>query len=438
MAVNINSVSISDVNGYVAKFETYVQKKSALKIQVDATSTNGTIEQNDYRISVNGNVYYGNDVTTDILKLSGTNTIIIQVSDSRGATATTTRTIRVAAYNAPIISTATAIRCDANGTPNKTGTYAKVTIEANCTSLTGNTYEYRVLYKKKKETEYMSASFNGTSSTISESKIISGIDANSGYNFIIQAQDQLASSAKIKSLSSKFVVFSVLANALGVAIGKKAEYENTFEVGYSRTILSKNVFMGADATNNEEKKIRFNTGEDATNKHDVYIYGGNGGSEVAWGVYDGKNGLRIISFNDVTKELYTAATSFNINGTKILDYCTDSGWKTLTLSSNFVTYSSNTVPSYRKVGKVVEIVGAVKPATTLANGTTEYTIGTLPAGYRPTKNQVTLICSGSGRAIWLLSITTSGQVIFSRYRIGDTFIDAPTDAWLPFQATFTV
>ena len=438
MAVNINSVSISDASGYFSKFETYIQKKSTLKIQVDATSTNGTIVESDYRISVNGNVYYGNNITTDILKLAGTNTIVVQVSDSRGATATTTRTIRVTAYNTPVINTATAVRCNADGTPSKTGTYAKVTIGASCTELTGGTYSYKVLYKKKKDTEYMSASFNGTGATVSESIIVSGIATESAYDFIIEAQDYFSLSAKIKSLSSKFVVFSVLANALGVAIGKKAEYENTFEVGYSRTILSKNVFMGGDGTNDDEKKIRFNTSENATNTHDSYIYGANGDRQVSIGAYDGKNDSVIWSYNDTTRELTVNATSFNFRGQQILNGTYDSGWQTLTLASNFTTYSSNTVPSYRKVGKVVEVVGAVKPTATLANGTTEYTIATLPTGYRPTKNQVTLICSGSGRAIWLLSITTSGQVIFSRYRIGDTFIDAPTDAWLPFQATFTV
>ena len=438
MAVNIESVSISDATGYFQKFESYIQKKSILKIQVNATSTNGTIEQSDYRISVNGNVYYGNIVTTEILKLAGTNTIVIQVSDSRGATATTTRTIKVTAYNAPIINTASAIRCNADGTPNKTGTYAKVTIDATCTNISGNTYAYKVLYKKKKDTEYMVASFNGTSAIINESKIISGIDVNSGYDFIFEAQDILALSAKIKSLSSKFIIMSVLSNALGVAFGKKAEYENTFEIGYNRTILSKNVFMGSDAINSEEKKIRFNTSSTATNSHDVYMYGGNGESEVAVGVYDAKNNLRAWSYNDVTKELYTGASSFNINGTKVLDYCTDSGWQTLTLSSNFATFSSSTVPSYRKVGKIVELCGAIKSTATIAGSTTLYEIGTLPSGYRPTKNQVAVLCDSNQTGAWLLTISTNGAVSFSRHRIGDALASVTTDVRLSFQATFTV
>ena len=470
MAVNINSVTLSDATGYLTKFGSYIQKKSKLKVKVNATSTNGTIDYYGYRITVNGATYYVNDITTDVLKTSGTNTIIIQVFDSKGASASTTRTINVTAYDTPVISNATVIRCNADGTANKTGAYAKATIGATCTSLTGNTYAYRIKYKKKKDTTYTSVAFTGTGATINESKIISGIDVNSSYDFLFEAQDYMSLSSKIKTLGTKFVIFNVLANALGVAFGKKAEYQDTFEIGYGNTILSKNVYMAGNKTNDEEKALFFNSKTDATYQHNSYIYGGSGTSPVAIGIYDGKNGLRVFSYDDTTKEIVSGATSFSIANKKVLTtedidkefstvnengvastllvmdikydyldvYCTDSGWQTLTLGSDFAAYSSTTIPKYRKVGKVVEVCGVLKPTATITGSATQYTIATLPAGFRPTSSQVTLVCQGSGQSVWTLTIPTTGVMTFSRYRSGATLTDATTDAWLPFQATFTV
>lgn len=470
MAVNINSVTLSDATGYFTKFGSYIQKKSKVRVKVNATSTNGIIGNYDYRITVNGSTYYANDITTDVLKNSGTNTIIIQVFDNKGATASTTRTINVTAYDTPVINSTNVVRCNADGTTNKSGSYARVDIDAVCTSLSGNTYSYRIKYKKKSATTYTSVSFTGTGATINESKIISGIDVNSSYDFLIEAQDYFSLSTKIKSLSSKYSIMSILRRGLGVAFGKKAEYEDTLEVGYRNTILSKNVYMGGKNTSDEEKDIFFTTKTDATYPHNSYIYGGDGTNPTAIGIYDGKNGLRVFSYDDTTKELFSGVTSFNIGSKKVLTaedidkefstvnengvastllvmdikydyldvYCTDSGWQTLTLGSDFAAYSSTTVPKYRKVGKIVEICGVLKPTATITGSTTQYTIGTLPAGFRPTNSQVTIVCQGSGQAVWTLTIPTTGVMTFSRYRSGATLTDATTDAWLPFQATFTV
>lgn len=470
MAVNINSITLSDATGYLNRFGSYVQKKSKLRVQVNATSTNGIIDVFNYRITVNGDIYYSNDITTDVLKSSGTNTIIIQVFDNKGATASTTRTINVLEYNTPVIDVADVIRCNADGTANKAGTYAKVTINADCTNLSNNTYAYRIRYKKKKDEAYTTVAFTGTAATINESKIISGIDANSSYDFIIEAQDYLSLSAKIKSIGSKFSPFSVLANALGVAFGKKAEYENTFEVGYDNTFLSRYVYMNGNRKDNSQKRIWFNSPSDAQYPHNAYIYGGESASQFAIGLYDELNDLRILSYRDEDKTLVSEVDFFQIQGQDILTarnvnsgfstvdpndvvstsliidiknnyldpFCTDSGWQTLSLTSDFAAYDGTATPKYRKIGKVVEVRGAVKPTKTLSSSNTEIVIGTLPSGFRPSGYLITHICQGSGGATWLLTIQTDGRVTAARYRNGDTFTNMETSHWLPFQVTFTV
>ena len=115
----------------------------------------------------------------------------------------------------------------------------------------------------------------------------------------------------------------------------------------------------------------------------------------------------------------------------------DTGWKTLTLNSDFHTYEDNSAntPQYRKIGKVIEIVGAIAPTSNISAGTNK-TIATLPEGYRPSKNRY-FICQGTGRAIWTLYVYSNGNVIFSRYGKSD-YTDVSTDVWLPFNVTFLV
>ena len=115
----------------------------------------------------------------------------------------------------------------------------------------------------------------------------------------------------------------------------------------------------------------------------------------------------------------------------------DTGWKTLTLTSDFKAYGNvnDNVPRYRKVGKLVEIMGAVAPAKDFSAGE-DYVITTLPEGYRPSINRF-FICQGSGRAIWTLYVYSDGRVIFSRYGTS-AYAAASTSVWLPFNVTFLV
>lgn len=115
----------------------------------------------------------------------------------------------------------------------------------------------------------------------------------------------------------------------------------------------------------------------------------------------------------------------------------DTGWQTLTLTSDFHTYedSSPNIPMYRKVGKVVEIVGAIAPTSEIPSGTNKL-IATLPEGYRPSKNRY-FICQGSGRNIWTLYVYSDGSIVFARYG-SSAYAAASTSVWLPFNVTFLV
>lgn len=118
------------------------------------------------------------------------------------------------------------------------------------------------------------------------------------------------------------------------------------------------------------------------------------------------------------------------------DLAQDSGWITVTPNSNFTTYSTI---RYRKLNGIVQLVGALSPATTatLADGADNVVAFTLPEGYRPSSN-MDILCQGSLLSIFLFRLKTSGDVAVGRYR--DSFDRYPTSVavstWLPFSVTF--
>lgn len=113
----------------------------------------------------------------------------------------------------------------------------------------------------------------------------------------------------------------------------------------------------------------------------------------------------------------------------------DSGWQTLTLTSDFENYNTSNPVTYRKEGATVFLTGIVSPAAAFTGSTDKITIGTLPSGYRPRRQQ-NLLCQGSGLAKWLLTVETNGVVACSRYHDNSGYAQATTSSWMPFSATF--
>lgn len=166
----------------------------------------------------------------------------------------------------------------------------------------------------------------------------------------------------------------------------------------------------------------------------VGFYNTSHSTRYAW---VGRNG------EDNTKFYFTAAdniTQFYFNKDIYAPNLEDSGWVYPTLNSKFTHYSSSENKTrYRKIGKLVEVVGEVKltSSVTTSNAATQYTIFTLPTGYRPS-NRISHVCQGSNYYKWMVIINTSGTVTFSRYNNGSAYVECSTSSWLPFQLTFYI
>lgn len=121
---------------------------------------------------------------------------------------------------------------------------------------------------------------------------------------------------------------------------------------------------------------------------------------------------------------------------KAVEFYRDTAWTNLTLDSAWTYYNNdvNNTPKYRVKGDVVEIRGQISPVTAHATSNTRETIATLPTGARPS-NDIYVLCQGSGKATWLFSVQTTGEITLSRYGVS-TNDTVPLNAWLPFQVTF--
>lgn len=56
------------------------------------------------------------------------------------------------------------------------------------------------------------------------------------------------------------------------------------------------------------------------------------------------------------------------------------------------------------------------------------------SGFRPSMRKE-ILCQGSGKNSWLLTISDEGEVSFSRYGT-NTYNDANSSTWLPFHVVF--
>ena len=129
----------------------YVQNKSAVRIQTTGSGVlSSTITKMETSISGYTADAYKNtvnsasvDFTSGLLTVSGTATITVKVTDSRGRTATKTATITVTAYNSPTGSL-TVQRVDSSRNVDPAGTYAVYSLSKSYTAVGSNSLSWSI------------------------------------------------------------------------------------------------------------------------------------------------------------------------------------------------------------------------------------------------------------------------------------------------------
>lgn len=110
----------------------------------------------------------------------------------------------------------------------------------------------------------------------------------------------------------------------------------------------------------------------------------------------------------------------------------DTGWQLMTLSSGYDYYNSSYDSGklwIRRVNKLVEIRGVVKPTAQKTASTEGVQFATIPSGYRPSYQFRMAICQGSSMNRYALAANTNGTLTWARYGTTSS-ANVASGAWL--------
>ena len=283
----ISGVTIAEtVSGLNTQFGGFVQSKSRVKVTITAAGALGsTITA--YKTVVDGKTYTGSAPTTGTLGTAGSRTATITVTDSRGRTASTTRTITVIAYAAPKIIGFQGFRCLANGTENYDGTYLNAKVNFSISPVNNkNKAAYRIEYRLKNAdtwTALTSGAVYALNQNIVSASGFMGVD--SSFDVRLTVEDFFASVQSVIDIPTAFTLLDFNASGKGLAFGKVSEEANGMEIDMPLSIYQY-VYMGGVKKSDEEKDIYFQTTDDAANAHNCKLYGASGSSVTSIGCWD--------------------------------------------------------------------------------------------------------------------------------------------------------
>lgn len=300
----ISSATLTEaVSGLSAKFGGYVQNKSKIAVKITAAGTlSSTIKA--YKTTIQGANFTAASFTSGILTKSGTSTVTITVTDSRGRTASTTRSITVAAYAAPKITGFQGFRCLDDGTENYDGTYLNAKVNFSISSVgSKNDKSYTIEYRQKNTetwTALTSGSVYALSTNIISASGMMGID--SSYDVRMTVKDYFATVQSVIEIPTAFTLLDFNSSGRGLAFGKVSEIASGMEIDLDMSIY-RNIYMGGDKRSDDEKNMYFQASETAANPHNCKLYGGNGNSATSIGCWDSARSIGIWRYLTGTKNM---------------------------------------------------------------------------------------------------------------------------------------
>ena len=178
------SLAVSDAKGYLAAYGSYIQNKSQAKVTASGEGVYGSTIKS-YAIvcgSLSGTRASG---TFDLPK-SGTITIKVTATDSRGRSASASINIEVTAYSAPVAEITSRYRCDADGNEDYLGAYAIAVFNAAVPSLGGkNSASYALKYRIRGTTAWTSIAMDTLTGNYAPAVVSQMFPADIDYSYDI-------------------------------------------------------------------------------------------------------------------------------------------------------------------------------------------------------------------------------------------------------------
>lgn len=236
---SVSDINVSEaVSGLAEQFGAYVQRKSRLRIQTDASGAYGSTISS-CSVKVDGGTYSGTDVTSNIINSSGTVSITATVTDSRGRSASKTVSVSVAAYTAPAITALSAHRCNADGSYNTNGDYVYIDYAYHIAAVGNkNTPSATLSIKRSTGSDWTQVVSNSAYSA--NTHVVPSQQFLSDYQFDVRlvVADYFDSTSMTARVPTAETILDISADGTAVACGKTAEEANTFDC--EKSIIARN------------------------------------------------------------------------------------------------------------------------------------------------------------------------------------------------------
>lgn len=227
--------------GLAAQFGNYVRGRSTLSVKITAAGSQGSTISS-YRVTVNGSTYTASSFVTGTLNTAGSNTISVTVTDSRGRTATSTKTISVLDYASPRLTRFVVERCSSTGAVQMDGNRVRVSITATASAVGNkNTMSCAVYYKTASASAWtLATSITPTNYAVTTNNLLLAqtFDPLSSYDFRVTVADYFSSIEQTASVGTKQVMMDFFRDGTGIAFGKVAETSGRVEFGWPLTLAS--------------------------------------------------------------------------------------------------------------------------------------------------------------------------------------------------------
>lgn len=233
----ISAVTFEEATqGVAEKFGAFVRTRSTLSVSITAAGAQkSTIAA--YRTTLNGAVYSGASFTTGTLNVAGDSALTVTVTDSRGRTASVTKTVTVLAYDPPKLTAFSAERCTEDGSAAQMdGTRVRITASATASPVGNKNDMACTVYYRTRGAEAWATAQNliplSYSIGVTNALLPQTFDVLSSYELKIRVTDTFYYVEQSVEIGTKQVMIDLYQDGTGIAFGKVAETPGAVEFGW--------------------------------------------------------------------------------------------------------------------------------------------------------------------------------------------------------------
>lgn len=202
------SFTVTDLLGHVGKYGGYVEGKSRIRVDASAAGAYGsTVRSVTLRC---GDLTASGTSATFTLPAGTSVTVRSEVTDSRGRTASASKTVTAQSYAPPTVTVTALERCNSDGTTAPGGLWLRAVFTAKASPIGGSNTTVYTLRKRVRGTSAWSDTVltaYGGSFSVTGGTALSGADGDKDYHVCVRVSDDFsATESHILPLPSIFAL----------------------------------------------------------------------------------------------------------------------------------------------------------------------------------------------------------------------------------------